>query len=330
MKEKGLNEILDSSKTISDISRYIFGNSNYYKREKCKKILLENGIVWTEWLKSKKIKQKKYCLNCGKEIISKYTSKKFCNSSCAASFNNRGKIRNYKNGKHKQKYCLNCGRELKKNQKTFCSNVCQGEYKYKEYIRQWKLGEKDGMSGTNGISISIKRYLYEKYDNSCQLCGWNKINPYTNKVPLQIHHIDGDCTNNKEENLQLLCPNCHSLTENYGSNGKHVSKRVDRRTKYFKIEMENDNEKNIEDVSRCIMCGKKLDKGQTTFCSHKCCEKNRIKNITKEEILNIFNNEENISYTKAAKLLNISTTCLTNKCEKFGIKSEITKIRFGK
>ena len=27
---------------------------------------------------------------------------------------------------------------------------------------------------------------------------------------------DGDATNNSEDNLQLLCPNCHSLTENYG------------------------------------------------------------------------------------------------------------------
>ena len=32
-----------------------------------------------------------------------------------------------------------------------------------------------------------------------------------------MHHIDGDCTNNKMENLQLLCPNCHSLTSNFGS-----------------------------------------------------------------------------------------------------------------
>ena len=37
------------------------------------------------------------------------------------------------------------------------------------------------------------------------------------RIPLEIHHIDGDCTNNKMENLQLLCPNCHSLTSNFGS-----------------------------------------------------------------------------------------------------------------
>ena len=39
-----------------------------------------------------------------------------------------------------------------------------------------------------------------------------------------MHHIDGDCTNNKMENLQLLCPNCHSLTSNFGSLNKN-SKR---------------------------------------------------------------------------------------------------------
>ena len=42
----------------------------------------------------------------------------------------------------------------------------------------------------------------------------------TNKCPLQIHHIDGNYKNNSEENLELLCPNCHSLTHNYGTLNK--------------------------------------------------------------------------------------------------------------
>ena len=37
------------------------------------------------------------------------------------------------------------------------------------------------------------------------------------RIPLEMHYIDGDCTNNKMENLQLLCPNCHSLASNFGS-----------------------------------------------------------------------------------------------------------------
>ena len=32
----------------------------------------------------------------------------------------------------------------------------------------------------------------------------------------------------RESNLQLLCPNCHSLTENFGSRNKNCS-RVDKR-----------------------------------------------------------------------------------------------------
>lgn len=33
---------------------------------------------------------------------------------------------------------------------------------------------------------------------------------------LEIHHVDGDNRNNIKENLQFLCPNCHSQTDNYG------------------------------------------------------------------------------------------------------------------
>lgn len=38
---------------------------------------------------------------------------------------------------------------------------------------------------------------------------------YTGTLPLEVEHIDGDATNNSEENLTLLCPNCHSLTRTY-------------------------------------------------------------------------------------------------------------------
>ena len=34
-------------------------------------------------------------------------------------------------------------------------------------------------------------------------------------IPLELHHIDGNHDNNLDENLELLCPNCHALTDNY-------------------------------------------------------------------------------------------------------------------
>lgn len=88
----------------------------------------------------------------------------------------------------------------------------------------------------------IRNYLIEKYQG-CQLCGWNQVNPTTNRMPLEVHHIDGNCTNNKEENLQLLCPNCHSLTPNSGALNKGNSKRY--KYKAYRKEITNLTENEI-------------------------------------------------------------------------------------
>jgi hypothetical protein len=164
------------------------------------------------------------CKNCGKALSWEKRRNSFCDQSCSASFNN--KLLSSK----KVNFCLNCKSEVIGNNK-YCNNICQNEYEYKTYINNWKLGEKDGMSGLDGISSYIKKYLFEKYNNSCQICGWNILNIYTNKIPLTIHHIDGNCKNNDENNLELLCPNCHSLTETYGGANKGKSTREYRYSK---------------------------------------------------------------------------------------------------
>lgn len=127
---------------------------------------------------------------------------------------NKGKCK-----KSRKSICLNCGCEFtiynSVNKGKYCSHKCQVEYDYKSYIQRWKNGEEDGLKGEYSISNHIKKYLFRKYNNSCQICGWNQVNKFTGNVPLEVHHIDGDYTNNKEENLQLLCPNCHSLTETF-------------------------------------------------------------------------------------------------------------------
>lgn len=134
-----------------------------------------------------------------------------------------------KNVRKKIVYCLYCGKILNHNNKKYCDNKCQNEYEYKQYIERWKRGEENGIVGKADISNHIKRYLFEKHNNKCEKCNWDEKNPYTENIPLQVHHIDGDALNNKEDNLQLLCPNCHSLTENYGNIGNRTSKRSFRR-----------------------------------------------------------------------------------------------------
>lgn len=56
------------------------------------------------------------------------------------------------------------------------------------------------------LKEQIKEYKCERCGNSLWL---------NQKIPLELHHINGDRHDNRIENLQLLCPNCHALTDNY-------------------------------------------------------------------------------------------------------------------
>ncbi len=58
-----------------------------------------------------------------------------------------------------------------------------------------------------------RRALIRLHGSNCEVCGltvWQG-----KKLPIEVHHIDGNNRNNIEENLQLLCPNCHSLTDSW-------------------------------------------------------------------------------------------------------------------
>ena len=50
-------------------------------------------------------------------------------------------------------------------------------------------------------------------ENKCESCGINEW--MGKKILLELHHKDGDRYNNQLNNLQILCPNCHSLTPNH-------------------------------------------------------------------------------------------------------------------
>lgn len=68
----------------------------------------------------------------------------------------------------------------------------------------------------------IRELLLKEREYKCENCGI--VNWQNQPIILEIHHIDGNSSNNIRSNLMLLCPNCHSQTKNYRHyNQKNVS-----------------------------------------------------------------------------------------------------------
>lgn len=117
-------------------------------------------------------------------------------------------------------FCKNCNKEIntKNKNRKYCSIKCQHEFERKEWERKWLDGEINGFYETDhwgNIPDRIRNYLFRINNNKCSKCGWSERNLFTNLIPLEVEHIDGDYRNNRPENLTLLCPNCHSLTKTY-------------------------------------------------------------------------------------------------------------------
>ena len=61
------------------------------------------------------------------------------------------------------------------------------------------------------LNSGLKEYV-------CERCGNTEWEG--ERIPLELHHINGNNRDHRLENLQMLCPNCHALTDNYCSKNK--------------------------------------------------------------------------------------------------------------
>lgn len=87
--------------------------------------------------------------------------------------------------------------------------------------RRWKVYPlNDYLSNKRKIhSCKLKHWLFNEgiKINKCEMC---KLTSWNDKfIGLELHHIDGNRNNNSLKNIQILCPNCHSQTQNYGYKG---------------------------------------------------------------------------------------------------------------
>lgn len=55
-------------------------------------------------------------------------------------------------------------------------------------------------------------------EERCECCGLSEW--MGKKIPLELHHLNGNHYDNRLENLQILCPNCHMIAHNYNNTKK--------------------------------------------------------------------------------------------------------------
>ncbi len=84
-------------------------------------------------------------------------------------------------------------------------------------------------------SYKLKKRLFNSRlkEQRCELCGWCEISP-DGRLPLELDHINGNRSDNRIENLRILCPNCHSLQPTHRGKNKKATlsgKVVERYTR---------------------------------------------------------------------------------------------------
>ena len=125
-----------------------------------------------------------------------------------------------------------------------------------------------------GKKDTIKRALVNHRGHRCEVCGLTEW--MGEKIPLEVHHLNGDNKDNDPNNLQLICPNCHALTNFY--RGRNIDMHG-----YQKIEDKDFIEalKNSPNIRQALLSLGLSAKGANYEKAYRLIEENNIEHLKK-------------------------------------------------
>lgn len=121
--------------------------------------------------------------------------------------------------------CLNCEKDFVKypgKMNKYCSSKCQQVKQHKDKYELFLKGDEYFQRSNYSCDI-FKPEILKDQNGGCSICRckdeWNG-----SKLVFILDHIDGDASNNKRDNLRLVCPNCDSQLPTYKSKNKNSSR----------------------------------------------------------------------------------------------------------
>lgn len=169
---------------------------------------------------------------------------------------------------------------------------------------QRKVTEEDVFCSESSVSQKTLRrfYLKKNTEYKCAVCGlgsvWNNI-PLT----LQVDHIDGNNHNNVLENLQWICPNCHSQTKTFaGRNLKNQEVRIKENLKKH----------------YCIDCGVEIT-GQSSRC-RKCALvlRRKVERPSMKELDTLLKLHKG-NFSNVSKIFGVTDKAIRKWCKSYGM-----------
>ena len=156
------------------------------------------------------------CKKCGKEFNPVKGLVNYCTIECRNS-------REWSDDDKKKKSI-----SAKNSEKVKESNKNRPKEMWEKIGLKRKETHKQNILTLNYEDLSFEslrfRILYEQ-ENKCNRCGLDKW--LGQDIILELEHKDGNNKNNVRDNLEMICPNCHSLTETWrGRNKKERRHRV--------------------------------------------------------------------------------------------------------